>query len=199
MRKNLWFLAWVWPNLLFAADLDNGAQLHKKCALCHGQWSQGIPGGLYPRLAGLPETYLRQQIEDYRQGRRKDNAMVVIGGLVNMPESDLTDLIAYIASIDLAQRMRFNIPTAEGYVRGGAQIYRRQCEACHGSHGEGSPHKGTPPLAGQYTEYLRKQIKDFSENTRNHGTDTGDNELGIATAEALQNLLAYLSTLDDGR
>jgi cytochrome c553 len=42
----------------YEPDLDAGEVMFRQCALCHGQHGQGILGGKYPRLAGLPEYYL---------------------------------------------------------------------------------------------------------------------------------------------
>ena len=46
------------PLLAPAANLQNGERINKTCALCHGQYAQGTPGRLSPRLAGLPRDYL---------------------------------------------------------------------------------------------------------------------------------------------
>jgi cytochrome c553 len=40
------------------------------------------------------------------------------------------------------------------------------CEACHGAHGEGMAAAHVPRLAGQSAEYLRKQLDDYAQGTR---------------------------------
>jgi cytochrome c553 len=42
------------------------------------------------------------------------------------------------------------------------------CEACHGAHGEGMAAAHVPRLAGQSAEYLRKQLDDYAEGTRDN-------------------------------
>ncbi|HIJ34917.1 MAG TPA: cytochrome C, partial [Gammaproteobacteria bacterium] len=49
------------PFTLQAADLENGKKLSRSCALCHGQYLQGVAGDLYPRLAGLPSGYVENE------------------------------------------------------------------------------------------------------------------------------------------
>jgi cytochrome c553 len=40
------------------------------------------------------------------------------------------------------------------------------CEACHGAHGEGMAAAHVPMIAGQSTEYLKKQLDDYAQGTR---------------------------------
>ncbi len=181
-------------------DLERGANLHRTCALCHGLWSQGIFNGAYPRLAGMPEYYLRKRVEDFRKGQNYNpniQAMSIIGGLHNMPEQDVKNLVAYISAIDLSQKAPQNIPTAEGNVENGSKIYDSDCKDCHGRKGEGKAKKKSPPLAGQYTPYLARQIQIFNAKKRYHDNDPKDETFKDYTESDLRDILAYISTLDD--
>jgi cytochrome c553 len=40
------------------------------------------------------------------------------------------------------------------------------CEACHGAHGEGMAAAHVPRIAGQSAEYLKKQLDDYADGTR---------------------------------
>jgi cytochrome c553 len=42
------------------------------------------------------------------------------------------------------------------------------CEACHGAHGEGVPAAHVPRLTGQSAEYLKKQLDDYADGTRDN-------------------------------
>ena len=42
------------------------------------------------------------------------------------------------------------------------------CEACHGAHGEGMAAAHVPMIAGQSTEYLKKQLDDYAQGTRDN-------------------------------
>jgi len=180
------------------ANLAAGEETHKKCALCHGQWSQGIPGGLYPRLAGLPAQYLIKQVGDYKKNLRPANvAMITVGGFNTMSEQELFDLASFIASIDLKSKQPLNIPTAAGDVTLGNELYKDDCKSCHGSKGEGKPAKVIPPMAGQYSEYLEKQIQDYKAKKQHHDNDPKDDTFDEYKEEEIRALLAYMSTLDD--
>lgn len=204
MRVGILFLLLMSFSILHAAedeiDLENGKKLHKRCALCHGQWSQGIKGGLYPRLAGMNEEYLVKQFKDYQKAVRQDSystSMIVIGGLRTMSEKDMNDLAAYISDIDLKEQSPLDIPLAQGDVKKGKKLYKGDCKTCHGRKGEGKSNKGTPLIAGQYTEYLMTQIKFFMKKQRYHDNDPDDETFKAYTPEELQAIMAYLSTLDD--
>ena len=95
-------------------DLALGQQLNRQCALCHGLHSQGILGGKYPRLAGLPAYYLIKALTDYRDGIRQQQAMTVVGGLHALSDHELESIAAYIAKIDLAKVHPLDVPTPEG-------------------------------------------------------------------------------------
>lgn len=190
------------PLLVSAAetevDLNNGAMLHKPCALCHGHWSQGIPGGLYPRLAGYPADILYKQMMDYRKGVRDMPPMTIVGRLNTMSEQDMRDLAAYIESIDLDKVAPLNIPTRPGMnIENGKTLYKEDCKYCHGSHGQGKPRKDGPPLTGQYTQYLQKQVHLFKVKRRIHADDPDDETFESYTHREMQDIFAYLSTLDD--
>jgi cytochrome c553 len=42
------------------------------------------------------------------------------------------------------------------------------CEACHGAHGEGMAAAHVPRIAGQSADYLRKQLDDYAQGTRDN-------------------------------
>ena len=42
------------------------------------------------------------------------------------------------------------------------------CEACHGAHGEGMAAAHVPRIAGQFADYLLKQLDDYAQGTRDN-------------------------------
>jgi cytochrome c553 len=197
-RSVLFALAAVLPFALHAEpDLERGKQLHRQCALCHGQHSQGILGGKYPRMAGLPEYYLLKMIERYKDGTLNYPAMTVVGGLRNLSQADIESLVAYISLIDLDEVAPLDIATAPGDIEEGEEMYKNDCRSCHGRKGEGNSRKESPPLRGQYTEYLARQIDMFKRKQREHALDPEDETFVDYSDEELRDILAYISTLDD--
>jgi cytochrome c553 len=179
-------------------DLDHGQRLHRQCALCHGQYSQGILGGKYPRLAGYPDYYLLKALADYRDGEREHAAMNVVGGLRGMSDADLASLAAYIASIDLAKVHPLNVPTPEGAdVDNGSSIYRSDCRTCHGRSAEGNARKESPQLSGQYDGYLFRQIEKFKAGKRVHANDPDDETFAGYSDQEILDVVGFLTTLDN--
>jgi len=178
-------------------DMERGKALNRQCALCHGFHAQGIIGGKYPRLAGLPDYYLLEMMETYKAGTLEYPAMTVVGGLRNLSQEDLESLAAYVSDIDLSEVSPLDIPTAPGDTENGEDLYKGDCKTCHGRKGEGKKRKESPPLRGQYTEYLERQIEMFKKRERIHADDEEDETFDDYEPQEIADILAYISTLDD--
>lgn len=200
-------------------DLDNGEEINEVCAGCHGELGQGGKEGEYPRLAGLPASFIAKQLLLFRDRSRKNLAMVEYVDHRQMPDSDIRDISAYLAAIELPSRLPpadesspdFNayerllaaeqivqIPRAEGDVQAGRKLYKRECGSCHGSGGRGDDEDGVPMLAGQYTRYLWRQVDKYLAGMRIHDDTAPDEELlGEFSRDELRDIFAYISTLDD--
>ena len=179
-------------------DMERGKALNRQCALCHGFHGQGVLGGKYPRLAGLPEYYLVGMMDKYKDGTLDYQAMTVVGGLRNLSDADLQSLAAYLSDIDLAAVSPLDIPTPEGAdLENGEDLYQGDCKSCHGRKAEGMKRKESPPLAGQYSEYLLRQIAMFKKKERIHANDEEDETFEEYEPQQIKDILAYISTLDD--
>lgn len=203
----------------FEYDPDIGDEINEVCAGCHGEFGQGGKQGEYPRLAGLPEQYLIDQIKKFRERKRPNMAMVEYVDDRQMPDEDIFNISRFLAQIKLKTRLPkvdetapgFNayarlleskkmmqVARAKGDVKKGKKLYKKECASCHGRDGYGKPKKGIPMLAGQYTSYLWRQVKLFREHKRIHDEDEPDEELlNDFSDEEVQNIFAWLSTADD--
>ena len=182
-----------------SANLANGQELNKSCALCHGAHGQGASGKLSPRIAGLPKEYIIKAMKDYVEGHRVYPLMVRTAQLEKFTERDFDDVAAYLSSLDLSSDGRFNIQSSFGDVDEGKDIYRSDCKNCHNSDGYGKPSKEAPPLAGQHPEYLYTTMRNFAEQQRVHANDKEDDTFSDYKDQDFINLAAYLATLDDNR
>ncbi len=184
----------------WAADLDNGYLINKNCAICHGQYGQGTPGRLSPRLAGLPEDYLVKAITEYKLDKRKNPTMMHTSGIGSMSAQDIEDISAYLSNIDLSRDGRFNIDSAMGgSPTEGNALYDKQCKGCHSRDGYGKRSQGVPPLAGQHSAYLFQNLKMFQARLRVHDDDPDDKLFDQINDTQITDLIAYLATLDDRR
>jgi cytochrome c553 len=202
------------------ADLDNAADINEVCAGCHGEYGQGGKDGEYPRLAGLPAAFIARQLELFRERERENLAMVEHTDKRQMPDSDIRDISAFLAAIELPSRLPpvdetaadFNayerlmatkqivqIPRAEGDPVAGERLYDKECASCHGRDGRGRERDAVPMLAGQYTGYLLRQVDKYVDKRRVHDPSDPQAEelLAAFTAEELRDIFAYISILDD--
>ncbi len=199
-----------------AVDLDNGEEINELCAGCHGEFGEGGKQGEYPRLSGQPAGYLERQLHLFRDRVRKNLAMVEYLDERQMPDEDIVDISAYLAGIELPTKLPpiqdefdaydrlqkakrvLNIARAEGDVKRGSKLYKRECRPCHGKGGKGRKDKNVPMLAGQYTSYLWKQSDRFLAKQRVHDEDEPDEELLLDfEREEIRDIFAWLSSADD--
>jgi cytochrome subunit of sulfide dehydrogenase len=61
------------PRVFSDAELRQAAYLAANCANCHGTAGRSV--GAMPSLAGVPRTYLVQQMKDFRDGKRPATIM----------------------------------------------------------------------------------------------------------------------------
>jgi len=192
-------------------DAENAEDINRLCAGCHGEFGEGGGDGEYPRLAGLPVEYLKNQLRAFKSGERRSIAMAMYATDRELPEPDLLDISTYHAELELQSRMPDVAPDLDAYQRlliakrvlniarldgdfaAGEALYLRQCRKCHGAAGEGRA--STPQLQGQHTSYLRTQIDKFRAGERkNHKMEP---YLQPLVRGDIENLLAYLSVADD--
>ena len=199
-------------------DLEIGEEINETCAGCHGEFAEGGKDGEYPRLAGLPASYIENQLRLFRDRIRPNIPMLEYLDKGQMPEQDIVDVSAFMESIQLVTKLPplvegkefdayermmmtkklLNIARLEGDIKAGEKLYKKECRSCHGSRGEGKKSKSTPMLTGQYTKYLNRQVKLFVDKKRIHDVDDPEEELlADFSTEELNAIFAYLAVLDD--
>lgn len=166
MRKTV-FLSLLFPLLGHAADGESIMQrggsnpAAMPCITCHGTDGKGMAAAGYPRLAGLPETYIAKQLADFKAGRRQNPLMQPIAQALNEAET------AAVAKA-YAELPKVNIkagPVERPQPGSGAWIALRgawernipECTLCHGPAGVGVGN-AFPPLAGQSALYIENQL-----------------------------------------
>ncbi len=216
---SLLLLAFCTTALAYEYDPDIGEEINEECAGCHGEFGQGGKGGEYPRIAGQPAEYLMRQLHLFQDRKRPNLPMVEHVDKRQLPDEDIYQIAQYLSRIQLKTKLPpvdekapdfdayarlleskhlMQIPRAPGDVKKGRKLYRRECGSCHGREGWGRPKKGVPMLAGQYTDYLWRQVKKFRKGIRIHDEDDPEEELlNDFSDEELRDIFAYLSTVDD--
>lgn len=196
-----------------AVDLEKGKEINGTCAACHGDNGQGGKKGEYPRIAGQRVNYIEGQLRNFRSRTRLNIPMFPYTQEREMGDEDIKDIAAYIAGIDLPNKMPVYtgnedaltkllmadrvmiIPRAEGDLDNGGQIYQKQCAACHAKTGKG---RGMfPMLVGQYTSYLKRQVDHYLKGDRPHD---GEGVVGVLNGlkeQDVHDILAYLTSIQE--
>jgi cytochrome c553 len=174
------------------------------CYACHGSNGEGNALVEAPRLAGLSDQYLLEQLAAFRNGKRGTHpddlfgAQMRIMALALRDEQDVRDVVAYIATLDAPPAQ----PTlSNGDVERGAATFNL-CAACHGESGQGAPILRTPLLAGQHDWYLLRQLEAYRADVRGvHASDTYGRQmrqiaLSLEDQQALADVVAYISRME---
>lgn len=150
---------------------DTIAQRLAACTSCHGKEGRAASDGYYPRIAGKPEGYLFNQLQNFRDGKRTYPLMTYMVGQI--PDAYLREMAAFFAS----QHPPYPAPQPTGAAqsvleRGGqlVQVGDRSkklpaCVACHGGKLTGiAPF--IPGLLGLPRDYIVGQLGKWRSGVR---------------------------------
>lgn len=151
------------------------------CAACHNQdGNSSTP--IWPNIAGQHESYLIQQLIEFKKGAQGNRNQPVMASIVaQMSEQDFADMAAYFATQPpkLGMASPSLVDSGQALYRGGHfETGVSACSACHGPAGLGNEAAGFPRLAGQNAAYIVDQLKKFRSGERHN--DPGDMMQDIA-------------------
>lgn len=187
----------LFPVTLFAAgDIEAGRQKAAICAVCHGaDGNSSNPS--WPNLAGQHAEYIIKQLQDYRDGRRKNDQMAPLA--MALSDQDIDDIAVYYA----AQKPRIGQTRPEN-LETGAHFYRAgdvtkglvACMACHGPTGIGNPAANYPRINAQHAAYTELQLKAFkAEERANDRNGIMRDIAGRMSNDAIEAVADYLQGL----
>lgn len=183
--------------------------INRVCAACHGEFGEGGGGGVYPRLAGLNQDYLAEQVRKFKSRQRENIPMIPFANERELSDRDVLDITRYLSGITLSTRPPAEDEPMDAHTRlmkmkqvvqiarepgdavAGKAVYDADCAACHGANGQGRVRK--PPLALQHIRYLRTQVELFLAGKRPH--DDIDELFRNKSPEHWNNLFAAISIM----
>jgi cytochrome c553 len=180
--------------LLFGApSLAQGDEAARKlaepCIACHGP-NGNSQNPDYPVLAGQSWRYIYIQLKDFKEGRRTDPVMSAMAATLSRD-----DMIA-LGNFFAAQKplpIAFKADSAK--VEAGRKISDAVlCPMCHlgGFVGQNE----IPKVAGQYPQYIRKQLMDFRARRRTNDAGNMTSVAGTLSDEDIENLTQYIANLN---
>ncbi|AFC87053.1 c-type cytochrome [Frateuria aurantia] len=194
-------LVWAGAASPWGGHADTGKTRIAVCSACHGMDGQAS-APIYPSLAGQHETYIVNQLNDFKLGHRRNPIMLAMSQTLS--EQDMHDIGAWFAS---QSGHPAAAPAPAPDVAAGARLYRggdagRQlpaCMACHGGDALGNPGSGYPKLRGQSATYLVSRLTAWQQARLPAGHPHADIMPSIArqlSPADIQALADYLQQLD---
>ena len=170
------------------------AVFRDRCMACHLQSGMGIREMNVPSIAGLPRWYVTDQLRKFRRNQRGFHADDAPGHLMQANAAALDEKsIAFVGRHIESLKPNDNRNTfAKKPTKASKSLYRKQCQDCHGEHGEGDRQNRVPPLTSQQDWYLLKQIENFQTGKRIHIENDSSNELD---EEKLQSIVTWICSL----
>ena len=197
-------------------DMEYADEINMTCIPCHGEFGQGKADGTYPRLAGLDARYIARQLRHFKSKTRVNIPMFPYATERELPEEDVKVIAAYLSNIKLLAKLPpvndrtfnalnrlkkaskvLNVARYPGNIEAGGRFYARECAGCHGKNGEGNRERIIPPLSGQHSGYLKRQIQKFSLGKRLHDSPEDAAIFKSFGTGDINDLLAWLSVQDD--
>jgi len=147
---------------------EAGAAKSAVCQACHGSNGNSV-NPEWPSLAGLGADYITEQLQNFKNGKR--NNPIMMGNVVALSPEDMADIGAFFGS-----QVNTGLP-ADPSAKAGEKLYRGgdkargipACMACHGPSGAGNESAKFPPLRGQHSVYVAKQLADYASGARTSG------------------------------
>lgn len=184
------------PTIGGAAERSPAEIVEAVCSKCHGPGGHG-QSSLFPRLAGQQASYLERQLLAFRGRDRGDaHGRSYMWGIAGpLSDRQIHDLAQYLSAQPMAEHTASSAPdlVAKGkeiFEHGIASRAVPACAECHGHEGMGI--EEIPSLAGQYRDYLYRQIQDFRGLLRRNEI-MHDTTRNVTDEEALA-LAEYLSS-----
>ena len=164
-----------------AGDATAGQSKVAVCAGCHGSDGNSMVPA-FPKLAGLGEKYLTEQLRYMKSGERV--VVEMTGLLIGSSDQDLQDMAAYYNSqlrqVSGAQEITLvGITDSDQALDYGEKVYRggnintgvASCTGCHSPSGNGNGPAGYPALGGQHADYIAKQLLAYRRGERASGVN----------------------------
>jgi cytochrome c oxidase cbb3-type subunit 3/ubiquinol-cytochrome c reductase cytochrome c subunit len=113
------------------------------CAICHGQSGEGYVADNAPALgneqfqASVTDAFLRTAIMHGRRDTTMSPWATSRGGPLS--GADVNALVAFMRTWRDGEPIALDDSPAKGDAARGAEVYRTECVACHGSLGQGGP------------------------------------------------------------
>ncbi len=168
------------------------------CAACHGLDGNAMQQNA-PRLAGMPERYIADQLQLFKSDQRTDGLAAIMAPFAKiLSAQDMRNVGAWFATQTPGAGIADDSLIASGPNEGmkfyqvGERLFRGgdaargipACMACHGPTGGGNPGPAYPALHGQDAAYVTRRLEAYRTGTTSYA-NPAHFELMAAVAKTL--------------
>jgi len=164
------------------------AQKAQPCFACHGA-NGNSQNPDYPVLAGQSWRYIYIELKDFKEGRRSDPQMSPMAA--NLSTEDMIALGQFFAA---QKQMPIKFQADGAKVEAGRKKSDEVlCPMCHlgGFVGQNE----IPRVAGQYPQYIKKQLLDFKAKRRTNDAGNMTSVASTLSDQDIENLSQYIANL----
>jgi cytochrome c553 len=179
------FPAWAQLDASQMADARAKAQL---CFACHGPDGNSTNPD-YPVLAGQSWRYIYIELKDFKAGRRSDPQMSPMAA--NLSPEDMMALGQFFAA---QKPLPIKFQADGSKVEAGRKVSDAVlCPMCHlgGFVGQND----IPKVAGQWPQYVKKQLADFKARRRTNDAGNMTSVAATLSDPDIENLSHYIGNL----
>lgn len=160
-------------------DAKAGQAKAALCAACHGLDGNAMQQNA-PRIAGMPERYIADQLQLFKNGQRSSGLAAVMAPFAGiLSAQDMRNVGAWFASQTAGAGIADDSVIANGPNKGmkfyqvGERLFRGgdaargipACMACHSPTGAGNPGPAYPALHGQDAAYVTRRLEEYRSGT----------------------------------
>lgn len=199
------FIALVSPRAADAGDpaIGNITYIYGHCAECHGNDALGNRKVGAPKIAGLEEWYIINQLTKFRSGLRgadhRDDTGKTMAPLSRMLRDDaaIVHLAAHLSRLEGEPEHALR----GGHPRRGRDAYLVSCQPCHGDRAQGNPDLNAPKLTVQNDWYVYHQLVKFASGVRGgHPADFEGSQMqaiarSLPDRQTMKDIATYIRTL----
>jgi cytochrome c553 len=173
---------------LDAAQMAAAREKAQVCFTCHGpDGNSTVPE--YPILAGQSWRYIFIELQDYKAGRRSDPEMSPAAAMLST--DDMMALGFFFAA---QKQLPIQFKVDPGMVEAGRKTADTVlCPMCHlgGFVGQNE----IPRVAGQWPQYVKKQLEDFKAKRRTNDAGNMTSVAAGLSERDIENLSQYIGNL----
>ena len=176
------------PPQMSAAELAAAREKAQVCFACHGP-DGNSQNPDYPILAGQSWRYIFIELNDFKEGRRSDPQMSPIAATLS--SDDMVTLGNFFAN---QKQLPVDFKADGAKVAAGrAKSDEVLCPMCHlgGFVGQNE----IPRVAGQYYQYVKKQLEDFKARRRTNDAGNMTSVASTLSDQDIENLSQYIANL----